>query len=61
MVDEVAGMQHFEQSSLETAANASEQGAITPYLRGYFPCEPVWWVFSPFALAQSPGFLDVAL
>ncbi|OLF50947.1 chemotaxis protein CheW [Pseudomonas chlororaphis] len=61
MVDEVAGMQHFQQSRLETGADDGEQGGIAPYLRGYFPCEPVWRVFSPFALAQSPGFLDVAI
>ena len=28
--------------------------------QGQFDGEPQWQVFSPFALAQAPGFMDVA-
>jgi twitching motility protein PilI len=34
---------------------------ITPFIRGQFLREQAWLVFSPAALAQSPGFMDVAL
>jgi len=61
MVDEIAGMQHFEQNSLEPAVADDSQGVIRPYLQGCFRREQVWQVFSPFALAESPGFMDVAL
>ena len=55
LVDEVVGMQHFAQDALQ--ANAVP-GA--PFIQGQFDGEPLWQVFSPFALAQAPGFMDVA-
>jgi len=55
LVDEVVGMQHFAQDAL--LANASP-GA--PFIQGQFDGDPPWQVFSPFALAQAPGFMDVA-
>ena len=61
MVDEVVGMQHFAQDSLQANAIERAQGAIAPYLQGRFERDQVWQVFSPFALASSPGFMDVAL
>jgi twitching motility protein PilI len=54
-VDEVVGMQHFAQDAL--LANAAP-GA--PFIQGHFDGDPSWQVFSPFALAQTPGFMDVA-
>ncbi|MCK9816091.1 chemotaxis protein CheW [Pseudomonas sp. MAFF 302046] len=61
MVDEVAGLQHFAQDSLEQHDVDAARRQIAPYLRGHFSRDQVWQVFSPFALAQSPGFLDVAI
>ena len=55
LVDEVVGMQHFAQDALwvNTAPGA-------PFIQGQFDGDPPWQVFSPFALAQAPGFMDVA-
>ncbi|EPL14733.1 chemotaxis protein CheW [Pseudomonas sp. CF161] len=61
MVDEVVGMQHFAQDSLQASVIEPAQGAIAPYLQGRFERDQVWQVFSPFALAGSSGFMDVAL
>ena len=55
LVDEVVGMQHFAQDALMASANPG-----APYIRGQFDGDPPWQVFSPFALAQAPGFMDVA-
>ncbi|MCX2896326.1 chemotaxis protein CheW [Pseudomonas mandelii] len=59
MVDEVFGLQHFAQGSLEPVDNLS--GPIAPFIKGRFQREQDWQVFSPFALAQSQGFMHVAL
>lgn len=61
LVDEVLGMQHFSERSLmpETAGDADPQ--ISPFVQGRFVREQAWRVFSPWALAQSPGFMDVAV
>ncbi|KJH76394.1 MULTISPECIES: chemotaxis protein CheW [Pseudomonas] len=59
MVDEVYGLQHFAQGSLEPVDNLS--GAIAPFIKGRFKREQDWQVFSPFALAQSRAFMHVAL
>ncbi|KAF1028623.1 MAG: Chemotaxis protein CheW [Pseudomonas sp.] len=55
LVDEVVGMQHFAQDALLAAPADS-----APFIQGRFDGEPSWQVFSPFALAQAPGFMDVA-
>lgn len=60
IVDEVFGMQHFPVDSF------SEQvppvaGDIAPFIHGVFQREQPWLVFSPHALAQHAGFLDVAV
>ena len=60
LVDEVAGLQHFAQDSLEPGLGGFCDAAINPYLQGQFRRDQVWQVFSPFALARSPGFLEVA-
>ena len=36
------------------------EAAIEPFIHGVFQREQPWLVFSPHALAQHPGFLDVA-
>ncbi|UVE18127.1 chemotaxis protein CheW [Pseudomonas sp. LS44] len=59
-VDEVFGMQHFPVD------NFSEQlppldASIQPFIYGVFQREQSWLVFSPHALAQHAGFLDVAI
>ena len=48
-------MQHFAQDAL--LANAT---AGAPFIQGQFDGDQLWQVFSPFALAQAPGFMDVA-
>lgn len=55
LVDEVVGMQHFAQDALHTS---TVPGA--PFIQGQFDGYQLWQVFSPFALAQAPGFMDVA-
>ncbi|MDI3275464.1 chemotaxis protein CheW [Pseudomonas sp. MDT1-16] len=59
MVDEVFGLQHFAQNSLEPVETLS--GPIAPFIKGRFQREQSWQVFSPFALAQSQSFMHVAL
>ena len=59
MVDEVFGLQHFAQDSLESMDDLS--GSIAPFIKGRFQREQDWQVFSPFALAKSQSFMHVAL
>jgi twitching motility protein PilI len=59
MVDEVFGLQHFAQDSLEPVDTLS--GPIAPFIKGSFQREQNWQVFSPFALAQSQSFMHVAV
>lgn len=61
LVDEVLGLQHFSQISLMPRQAADMDDDITPFIRGQFLRDQAWLVFSPLALAQSPGFMDVAL
>ena len=58
MVDEVFGLQHFAQDSLEPVDNV--RGPISAFIKGRFQREQSWQVFSPFALVQSQGFMNVA-
>ncbi|NBA96634.1 chemotaxis protein CheW [Pseudomonas sp. R5(2019)] len=60
MVDEVQGLQHFKLDSLVMTPPPGLPAAIAPFVQGYFQREQVWGVFSSFALAQAPDFLDVA-
>ncbi|RON07428.1 chemotaxis protein CheW [Pseudomonas brassicacearum] len=61
MVDEVFGMQHFDQASFEPASLGAQDGPAGAFIKGQFEREQRWQVFSPFALAQSARFMDVAL
>jgi twitching motility protein PilI len=59
MVDEVFGLQHFARDSLEPVDTLD--GPIAPFIQGRFEREQSWQVFSPFALAQSQGFMNIAV
>jgi twitching motility protein PilI len=61
IVDEVLGLQHFSQMSLMPQQTGEPDLGIAPFVRGQFLREQAWLVFSPWALTQSPGFMDVAL
>ncbi|RON56623.1 chemotaxis protein CheW [Pseudomonas frederiksbergensis] len=61
MVDEVYGLQHFAQDSLEAVPPNELSGAMGAFVQGRFQREQSWQVFSPFALAQSQDFLHVAV
>jgi len=61
LVDEVVGMQHFAQELLVRAALTVDEAASAPFIQGQFNGEQMWQVFSPFALAQAPRFMDVAV
>lgn len=61
LVDEVLGLQHFSQISLMPLQGADLDDDLSPFVRGQFLREQAWLVFSPWSLAQSPGFMDVAL
>ena len=58
-VDEVFGMQHFPVDTFSEQLPPLE-ASITPFIHGVFQREQPWLVFSPHALAQNSGFLDVA-
>jgi twitching motility protein PilI len=58
MVDEVFGLQHFAQDSLEPADTG--HGPVSAFVTGQFQREQGWQVFSPFALVKSQSFLNVA-
>lgn len=61
LVDEVVGLQHFALHGLELSPPSPLLQAAAPFVQGHFQREHCWGIFSPFALAQTPGFLDVAL
>jgi len=61
MVDEVLGMQHFDQARFEPGALGSQDDPAATFIKGRFEREQRWQVFSPFAVAQSPRFMDVAV
>jgi twitching motility protein PilI len=61
LVDEVLGLQHFAQGSLEPVSPGHLDGPESAFVQGRFPGDRQWQVFSPFALARSPGFRDVAV
>ena len=61
MVDEVLGMQHFDQARFEPVSLDTQDGPAGAFIKGQFEREQRWQVFSPFALAQSARFMDVAL
>ncbi|MWV15025.1 chemotaxis protein CheW [Pseudomonas sp. L-22-4S-12] len=59
-VDEVFGMQHFPVDTFSEQLPPLE-ASIEPFIHGVFQREQPWLVFSPHALAQHQGFLDVAI
>ena len=59
-VDEVFGMQHFPVETFSEQPPPLE-AKIQPFIHGVFQREQPWLVFSPHALAQHQGFLDVAI
>ncbi|WP_260957474.1 chemotaxis protein CheW [Pseudomonas citri] len=61
LVDEVLGLQHFPQDSLEAPLEDALDGPESAFVKGRFRGERPWQVFSPFALARSPAFMDVAV
>jgi twitching motility protein PilI len=61
MVDEVFGLQHFAQDTLEPVSMTDLHGPIAAFVKGRFQREQTWQVFSPFTLAQSQSFMHVAL
>lgn len=61
LVDEVLGVQHFNERSLMPEAPGTCEPAVAKFVQGQFLREQAWLVFSPRKLVQSPGFMDVAL
>jgi twitching motility protein PilI len=61
LVDEVFGLQHFAQDSLEPVPADELKGPVAAFVKGRFQREQCWQVFSPFALTQSQGFMNVAV
>jgi twitching motility protein PilI len=61
MVDEVFGLQHFAQDSLEPVSADDVHGPMSAFVEGCFQRDQTWWVFSPFALARSQGFMNIAV
>ncbi|SDV10377.1 chemotaxis protein CheW [Pseudomonas mucidolens] len=60
LVDEVVGLQHFAQDLLERIPPEASTTSGAAFIQGQFSGDPLWQVFSPFALARAPDFLDVA-
>lgn len=61
MVDEVYGLQHFAQDSLQALPANALSATMAGFVSGHFQREQSWQVFSPFALAQSQDFMHVAV
>ena len=60
LVDEVLGLQHFDEA--ERNQNVDDDEAILPFLTGSFEREDgEWKVFSPFSLCEHSSFMQVAL
>ncbi|MHC8307802.1 chemotaxis protein CheW [Pseudomonas sp. PB3P13] len=61
LVDEVFGLQHFAQDTLEPVLMDDLHGPMSAFVSGRFQREQTWQVFSPFALVQSQSFMQVAI
>lgn len=61
LVDEVLGMQHFNERSLMPGSPGDSEPSVAPFVQGRFLREQAWLIFSPKVLVQSQGFRDVAL
>ncbi len=61
IVDEVLGMNHFEDEDWVKEIPVHDE-AMQPYLKGgFYSGEKLWTVFSLNALAETPSFRQVAL
>jgi twitching motility protein PilI len=61
VVDEVLGLQHFDEEKRINSIRLNEK-KLLPYIKGGFQKDgQQWMVFSLFALAQDPEFLQVAI
>jgi len=61
VVDEVYGLKHFMEDEF-TEEDCGVEHCLQPYIQNaYRRNEKVWWIFSLFALAESPQFLQVAV
>jgi len=61
MVDEVLGLNHFEDENWVEQVEISDD-AMKPYLKGgFYTDDKLWNVFSLFTLAETPAFRKVAL
>jgi twitching motility protein PilI len=61
LVDEVLGVQHFNERSLMPETPGTCEASVAAFVQGQFLREQAWRVFSPNAFVQSPGFRTVAL
>ncbi|WP_416427335.1 chemotaxis protein CheW [Pseudomonas sp. App30] len=61
LVDEVGGLQHFPLHSLDLSVAGDLPAGMAAFVQGHFQRDQLWHVFSPFALAHLPGFMNVAL
>lgn len=61
LVDEVLGVQHFNERSLMPQTPGNCEASVAQFVQGQFLREQAWLVFSPNTLVLSPGFMDVAL
>ncbi len=60
LVDEVFGLQHFARDRLAPLPAGEAQGPMAAFVESCFQGEQSWRVFSPFALAKSQGFMNIA-
>lgn len=61
VVDEVLGLKHFTDDEFSTEA-ADVDAYLKPYIQnGYRRGEQIWAIFSLFALAEAPQFLQTAV
>ncbi|VVQ15590.1 hypothetical protein PS918_05878 [Pseudomonas fluorescens] len=61
IVDEVFGLQHFARGSQQPVPADDVPGPMSTFVDGCFQREQTWRVFSPFALARSHGFMNIAV
>lgn len=61
VVDEVLGMQHFVSESFEPQVEENIPVNLQPFVSGEYRREKNWQVFSLYALAQHPDFIQVAV
>jgi len=61
IVDEILGLNHFEDENWVEEVDVSDE-LMSPYLKGgFYADDKLWNVFSLFTLADTPSFRQVAL